>query len=606
MKNNQEKAIQLEPQHSNACRAYVFFVRNSRMKISLYTEFGILSVASVIHAVTSQQLPDGRKLLQSKLQYEGTTIPSTHGDSASNSSPSNDTECPTWFLFNNRSRRCECGSELDGILHCDEMKRLVYIIDCYCMTNGDKTGLVVGSCSTNCIVRSSNSSLGSFTLLPSNISQLNDAMCGERWNRNGRLCGKCKSGYYRSTYSYRFDCVKCSDSNQARNWVQYITFAFLSVTIFYMLAFWLRINSSNLFPEGMVTYFQIIASPPSVHLGLAALTSQPKLAIFIKIIFTISGFFNLDFFRTVLPPTCLNVNTLQALVLDYAIALYPVVLVMITCILIKLHDNDCTMIVWLFRPFRECPNLHTKSSIINVFSAIFCLSYAKLLIVSADLLAPVLTYDTTGEPVGIYLYSDANIEYFGTEHLPYALLAVFVVVTFIILPIILLIIYPMRCCSFLRKWSPLQVYLDTYQGYYKDGTNGTIDCRWFSCVYLLVRLLLLSIFNFVINSYFYALAALVFLLMTLLHVVVKPYREHFQKYNTIHAILSLSMSMLFITLLCIDASSFQSVHTNTFSVILCCLILAFYSIFGISNLFYHIYLLYLLKCCDVKHFCLLR
>ena len=34
----------------------------------------------------------------------------------------------------------------------------------------------------------------------------------------------------------------------------------------------------------------------------------------------------------------------------------------------------------------------------------------------------------------IYLYYDGSIEYFGKKHLPYAILAVFVVLTFIIFP----------------------------------------------------------------------------------------------------------------------------------------------------------------------------
>ena len=299
------------------------------------------------------------------------------------------------------------------------------------------------------------------------------------------------------------------------------------------------------------------------------------------------GVWNLDFFRTVLPPTCLDISTLQALTLDYAIALYPLVLVMLTYFLIELHDSDCVLIVWIFRPFHKCATV--KSSVVIVFSTFLRLSYAKLISVSFDLLVPVWAYDKIGQSVGVYLYCDATIEYFGKDHLPYALLASFVLVVFIVAPIILLIIYPLRCCSFLRKWSALQVFLDTYQGY-KDGTNGTLDCRWFSCVYLLVRLLLLSMFNFITNSYFYALASLVFLLMTLLHVVVKPYRESFNKYNKVHALLSLNLAMLFMTIVCIDISStFCSFHTKIFSIVVCGLFLTSPLIYASGHLLNRIF-----------------
>lgn len=541
-------------------------------------------------------ISEGSKFQQSgkkRFQYEY-VIPSNEPIV---SLPPSSTECPIWFEFNNATNRCECGSELGGVVHCDQRWGLVYIIDCYCMTHDNQLGIIVGGCSTNCV---SSASIGSYTLLPSNISQLNEAMCGKHWNRNGKLCGQCKEGYYRSVYSYRLDCIKCGDSNLARNWAKYVAFAFVPLTVFYVLALVFRIDASYEFPEGLVTYAQVISSPPAIRLSLAAVTvvPQPQLHTFSTMIFTVYGLWSLDYLRTVLPPTCLNVSNLQALILDYAIALYPIVLIILTCILIELHDNDCGPIVWIFRPFGKRTNV--RSSIITVFSAFLRLSYAKLLCVSFDLLVPVRAYDMRGLSVGVYLYYDATIEYFGSEHLPYALVAVSVAVIFIILPIVLLLTYPLTCCSPVRKWAPLRVCLDTYQGYYKDGTNGTADCRWFSCVYLLVRLLLLSIFYSVTSSYFYALAAVVFFMMTLLHVTVKPYRESFRKYNIVHALLSLTMAVLFVTLVCIEESSFHSLHTKTFSIVLCSFILTSLIVHSSGHLLYRI-VLFVLRCCRVKH-----
>ena len=103
-----------------------------------------------------------------------------------------------------------------------------------------------------------------------------------------------------------------------------------------------------------------------------------------------------------------------------------------------------------------------------------------------------------GSVFGIYLYYDASIEYFGRKHLPYAILAIFVVLIFIILPILLLLLYPMRCfqrcfghCGV--RWHALPIFIDAFQGYYKDGTNRTRDCRYFAAVHLLVRLVLLAL-----------------------------------------------------------------------------------------------------------------
>ena len=54
--------------------------------------------------------------------------------------------------------------------------------------------------------------------------------------------------------------------------------------------------------------------------------------------------------------------------------------------------------------------------------------------------------------VGIYLYYDASIEYFGKKHLPYVILAVFVALTFILFPLLLLLLYLFSTVSWLL-WS---------------------------------------------------------------------------------------------------------------------------------------------------------
>ena len=67
----------------------------------------------------------------------------------------------------------------------------------------------------------------------------------------------------------------------------------------------------------------------------------------------------------------------------------------------------------------------------------------------------------------------------------------------IISPTILLILYPTRlfrkcvsCCGF-RRWHALHMFVESFQGQYKDGTNGTHDFRMFSALFLILRILVL-------------------------------------------------------------------------------------------------------------------
>ena len=525
------------------------------IRVSSFYVFGISTVPEVIQGVSEQN--DSNNMFV---------------DEHTSNSINKTTECPLWFLYNSVTKQCECGDELHGIVHCDHEIKRVYIIDCYCMTHDNHVGTVVGSCSTNCEVKKSNTSFGSYSLLPSNIAQLNKAMCGQRWNRSGRFCGKCEDDYYQSVYSYDFGCMKCTDSELRLNWMKYVTFAFVPLTVFYVLLLVCRINAGHPI-DGSVISAQYYASPANVRIVLTAVTTIPKAAPFIHIVATLYGVWNLDFFRTVVPSTCLKINTLQALTLDYTIAFYPLFLVIISYILIELHDNGCLLIVYIWKPVSKCfrmlnSSIDIKSSVINSFSTFLLLSYIKVLSVTFDLLVPVWAHDARGNHVGTYLYYDANVVYMGKKHLPYAVLALFVMITFIILPILFLIAYPFQCCKFLWKWPALRICVDTYQGYYKDGTSGTSDCRWFSCVYLIVRIFLFVVFSFVKNSYFYLFAALGCLVVAVLLVAVQPFKRKLSTYNKVHPLLTLNMAVWFITVICIDMSSLESVHTKTFSVII--------------------------------------
>ena len=169
-----------------------------------------------------------------------------------------------------------------------------------------------------------------------------------------------------------------------------------------------------------------------------------------------------------------------------------------------------------------------------------------------------------GSVVGIYLYYDASIEYFGTKkHLSYAILAVFVVLIFIIFPLLLLLLYPMRC--FQRclgccrvKWHALPIFIDAFQGYYKDGTNGTRDCRYFAGVYLLVRLILVILFAVTNSVTFIGMAPFVLIGVAMLLAIVQPYKAEFSTYNAVDSVFILSLVMWYVIALFISKAPIKS------------------------------------------------
>ena len=70
-----------------------------------------------------------------------------------------------------------------------------------------------------------------------------------------------------------------------------------------------------------------------------------------------------------------------------------------------------------------------------------------------------------------YVYYNATINYFSEQHLPYAILAITVLILFTILPILLLCLYPRQCIQkFLnfcgQRCAVLHTFMDTFQDCY--------------------------------------------------------------------------------------------------------------------------------------------
>ena len=498
--------------------------------------------------------------------------PSSSGHHGYNASPYPGT-CPTWFVFNNATNQCECGDDLGGVVACDSENKRIYITSCYCMSEDEHFGPIVGGCSTNCYIPKTNNTFKLYYHLPRNVSELNSAMCANHWNRDGRLCGGCKDSYHPLVYSYDMKCVKCEDSRY--NWLKFVVEAYVPLTFFFVFVISTGISASSPALEAFVVYSQTIATPANMRMVLEASYRYPKITLPTKLVGALYGIWNLDFFRTLLPPICLKISSVQALALDYLIAFYPLVLIIITYILIDLYERRFCLLVWMWKPFSMLfksisDRVNVKSSIVNAFITFIILSYVKLLSVSFDLLNFTSVYGPDGNYFGTFLYYDASIGYFGEAHLPYGILAIAVSIVFIILPLLLSLLHPLSCMqTCIGKWPALRICLDSYQGYYKDGTEGTRDYRWFSGLYLFTRIALFVIYGFIKNSYFYSFASVFLLFIVALLIICQPFKPQFRKYNAIHAILFLNLSMWFTTATCVHVSALKTTYVHTASLTFC-------------------------------------
>ena len=108
----------------------------------------------------------------------------------------------------------------------------------------------------------------------------------------------------------------------------------------------------------------------------------------------------------------------------------------------------------------------------------FFLSNIKILSTSSDILYPTQVFQLYPNHYNstLRLLYSPDVAYFGEEHLPYAILAIFMLCVFVLLPVTVLFLYPFQ---FFRKFLntfPCRCYIlhtviNSFQCCYKDGTE---------------------------------------------------------------------------------------------------------------------------------------
>jgi len=465
----------------------------------------------------------------------------------------NVTECPAWTYLNGTSTTCECGDSLGRTIICDSALPHLFILQCYCMTYSNFTrSLVVGVCPYYCF-GTNQSDFPLYSVLPSDASGV-EAVCGHL-NRQGQLCGECKEGFTPAVYSYELECVRCSTSLQS-NLAKYIFAAFLPQTFFLILVLILRIRASSPKLKAFIILSQIGASPLIIRNTLVNIQANqnPFYEAAVCVILAVYGIWNLDFFRTLLPPICLNVSTRQALAMDYIVAFYPLVLTALLYGIIELHDHGCIMVTWLWKPFHKCfvhfrKQWDIRNSTIDAFVT-FLLSYSKIFLVSIDLVLPTQVHNMDGQK-GDTLYSfwDATVELYSKEQIAIAVAVYMVLLVFTIFPVVIMIVYPTKCfqkqlgCCHLRRQQAVHTFMTAFNGYYKDGTDGTYDCRYYAAVDLFIRIVPLVIYAVTLNIIFVPLAVLSSIALAVSVTIISPYRTQYSMYNKVDAVMSLILAM---------------------------------------------------------------
>ena len=214
--------------------------------------------------------------------------------------------CPPWFIIDSRSSTgCSCHHDNVKVICGPDFPLLNFG---FCMSYDNTTGATeYGPCPYIGHYNTTTYSAGDFYIqLPSNVSSLNEFMCGPL-NREGPLCGKCTDDCGIALHSYTLECSKCWGHGYGL--VLYYFLELFSITVMYFLVviFHVRTTSSPLsalvFMSQIVVYRIRLNVPFHMYIE-NEVTGFPYVAL--KVLLLLCGIWSLDFFHSVIPPFCVS------------------------------------------------------------------------------------------------------------------------------------------------------------------------------------------------------------------------------------------------------------------------------------------------------------
>ena len=326
-------------------------------------------------------------------------------------------------------------------------------------------------------------------------SHLTEQTCGPL-NRKGLLCSECYEGYGPAVHAFSNMCIKCEGSAYGR-WALYLFVALFPITVFYFIIIIFNVNAASPPFKAYILFCQTFAIMERMYFPSSpGVNIHDRSQALLLLARTISGVWNLDFGRYLIPPFCVteNLSTYHALFLDYILGLYPMVLIFFTYVAVELHANNFKLVVLAWRPFHRCfttarRTWDPRASIVNAFATFVLLSLTKNLFVSSYPFQKETISGLSTATTYNHLFYNPNIAVHSHDNLPFIAVSISVTVMFTVVSVVLLCCYQEKlfrralvffCC---QRQDIVSMFFDVYQGHYKDGTEGTYDLRFLSGLY---------------------------------------------------------------------------------------------------------------------------
>ena len=237
-----------------------------------------------------------------------------------------------------------------------------------------------------------------------------------------------------------------------------------------------------------------------------------SLKVLLNVSVMLSDVWSMNFLKPVLPPFCIGekLTSVHVQMLSLVTVTYPILLVIVTCILMELHARNYKIIHILWRPFSFILNqinitTVTSDAVVHAFATFILLSNINVYTTGSNIVTPTNVHRNDGTLYKRVLYIDPTVELFTQTHIEYIIIATIPFIFLALIPSFLLLIYPTRIYRYLsrclsaRKRLAITAFAEALNSCLKDGLNGTRDYRAFDGV-IIVAPFLYIITRFVITK----------------------------------------------------------------------------------------------------------
>ena len=463
--------------------------------------------------------------------------------------------CPPWFLYDSnitilsapqQYSHCVCGEPLLFQIECNE-DYTSSLLSGNCAFWNNRTGrTVVGQCP---YVFENHLLAGHSMKLPRDVLTLNSWLCSHLNRETGTTaCGRCTNGTGPSVSSLGSQCTHCSPVNI----LYYILLHYLPATVIFLFILIVQVNITST----PMVYYILYSNAWAVYLKTPNGFSIYSLVFagnyykyILRAFFFLHSICTFDPLYVISPPLCISsrINDIDVQYFEMLKTAYPFLLLLLGYAGIELHARDFKPVVVLWRPiYRNITRLkrswNPHLSLVQAFATIFFLSYLKL---SSLVFVPFIFTDFIDDH-GEYVshsrvtYIDPTVPVGHPKHITLTVVSMVILVFIILPPILLLMTYPTRLFRKLQENFPprvnlaLKIFVSTYQGWYKDGTDGTRDYRFYSwltpAAFIIIMAIQYGITSIPVFSYGYPMMIwhiniILFFSLTTLIATLKPHKS---------------------------------------------------------------------------------